>query len=206
MAEGQLRLVRTRYPGFDILSQKKEWDPHTREIVLKRLGPFPELQFLSEQEADMVRVITKHLVYEERDEIIDFVIHHLDQKLNSNIGESQRSPQAPAAKDLIRWGLAALNQVALDHYDEAFVKLVEKKQFEILAALQQGQVPMVPDWSKVPQQDLFKKLLSEIVPAYYSHPTVWSEIGYGGPAYPRGYYRIEFGLTDPWEAKSDEGK
>jgi len=32
---------------------------------------------------------------------------------------------------------------------------------------------------------------------------VWSEMGYGGPAYPRGYYRIEAGVTDPWEAKAE---
>ncbi|WP_369127188.1 hypothetical protein [Paenibacillus antri] len=43
--------------------------------------------------------------------------------------------------------------------------------------------------------------------AYYSHPAVWSEIGYGGPAYPRGYVRTQLGQLDPWEAhtKQPEG-
>jgi hypothetical protein len=36
--------------------------------------------------------------------------------------------------------------------------------------------------------------------AYYSHPTAWSEIGFGGPASPRGYVRMGFNRRDPWEA------
>jgi len=52
--------------------------------------------------------------------------------------------------------------------------------------------------------DFFKQLLHDTVSAYYSHPLVWSDIGYGGPAYPRGYVRVEKGLTDPWEAKAND--
>jgi hypothetical protein len=36
--------------------------------------------------------------------------------------------------------------------------------------------------------------------AYYAHPTAWSEIGWGGPASPRGYVRLDFNERDPWEA------
>src|SRR5262252_10658338 len=36
--------------------------------------------------------------------------------------------------------------------------------------------------------------------AYYMHPTAWSEIGWGGPASPRGYVRMDFDRRDPWEA------
>ena len=31
-------------------------------------------------------------------------------------------------------------------------------------------------------------------------PTAWSEIGWGGPASPRGYVRMDFDERDPWEA------
>jgi hypothetical protein len=36
---------------------------------------------------------------------------------------------------------------------------------------------------------------------YYAHPAAWSEIGFGGPASPRGYVRLGFDQRDPWEAK-----
>ena len=35
--------------------------------------------------------------------------------------------------------------------------------------------------------------------AYYSHPYAWDEIGFGGPAYPRAYMRLEHGEPEPWE-------
>lgn len=195
--------IRTRYPGYDLLKEQKEWDPHTREVVLKRLGPFPKPKFLQENEVQMLKIIANHLVYDNRSEITDWVIHHIDQSLTSNIGEGQRAPKAPQAKDLIRWGLQAINKVATIKYKAVFLGLDEKQQFGILAAIQNGKAEAVPEWAKVPQKELFKKLAAEIVSAYYSHPTVWSEIGYGGPAYTRGYVRVEIGLTDPWEAKSD---
>ena len=31
-------------------------------------------------------------------------------------------------------------------------------------------------------------------------PTAWNEIGFGGPASPRGYVRMDFDRRDPWEA------
>jgi hypothetical protein len=43
-------------------------------------------------------------------------------------------------------------------------------------------------------------VLDEIVRAYYAHPAAWSEIGFGGPASPRGYVRLAAGRQDPWEA------
>ena len=42
-------------------------------------------------------------------------------------------------------------------------------------------------------------LLGDCVTAYYSHPWSWDEIGFGGPAYPRAYMRLENGLPEPWE-------
>jgi hypothetical protein len=35
--------------------------------------------------------------------------------------------------------------------------------------------------------------------AFYSHPWAWNEIGFGGPAYPRGYARLGAGEREHWE-------
>lgn len=192
---------RTRYPGFNVLSQVKEWDPHTRDIVLKRLGPFQGLKFLTPEEATMIKTIASHILYENREGILNYVVHHLDQTLASNIGESERKPKTPPAKDLIRQGLTALNKVAQKTAQKPFTWLDGASQFKIIAALQTETVEPIPDWSRIPPKELFVKLAGMMTKAYYSHPTIWSEIGYAGPAYPRGYVRIESGLTDPWEAK-----
>ena len=195
---------RSQYPDYNVLTQVKEWDPHTREIVLKRLGPFPPPKFLQQGEVEMIKNIARHLTFDNRNEILDYVVFYSDEKLASEIGESERKPGVPKEKDLIRLGLKAIGDSAERIHQAKFPELDQKKQCAILAALQNGQAQGIPDWDKVLQQALFKKLTELIISAYYSHPTIWSEIGYGGPAYPRGYVRIEPGLTDPWEAKRND--
>ena len=57
-------------------------------------------------------------------------------------------------------------------------------------------------WGDLPAGGFFlHHLLKDVVSIYYSHPAAWSEIGYGGPAGPRGYARLGFDERDPWEAK-----
>jgi hypothetical protein len=43
-------------------------------------------------------------------------------------------------------------------------------------------------------------VIPDITHAYYAHPTAWNEIGFGGPASPRGYARMGLDRRDPWEA------
>ncbi len=195
--------IRTRYPGYDILKEEDHWDEHTREIVLKRLGPFPEHKFLKHHEAQMIFTIAQHIVYDHRKEILDYVLHHMDNTLSSPVGEDQRKTGTPEQKVLIREGLKAIDKLAKKQYGPPFLEISIEQQLSILTALHKGLAPPMKEWQTIPQKALFKKLATTMVSAYYSHPTVWSEIGYGGPAYPRGYVRVERGLTDPWEAKRD---
>ena len=44
-------------------------------------------------------------------------------------------------------------------------------------------------------------VVQDCVEAYYSHPWAWDEIGFGGPAYPRAYMRLERGEPEPWEVE-----
>lgn len=201
-----MREKRTRYPSYDVLSEKEQWDEHTREIVTKRLGPFPGNRFLNDHEADIVYAVARHIVYDDRKEILDYVVHHLDNILASPIGESQRKDNTPEQKTLLRRGLKAIENLAQKQFGVPFLETDIQQQFSILDNLAQGKAIPLNDWQSIPQKELFKKLATEIVSAYYSHPAVWSEIGYGGPAYPRGYVRVEMGLTDPWEAKRDAGE
>jgi len=57
-------------------------------------------------------------------------------------------------------------------------------------------------WGDMPVQCFFSELLlKDVLEIYYSHPAAWSEIGFGGPASPRGYVRTGFDERDPWEAE-----
>lgn len=189
------------YPDYDVLQEQDAWDQHTREIVLRRLEEPPPLRFLTQHEAKTLEAIARHLVYEHREPILRYVVSEADQKLSNPYGEAQREVGVPPAQTLVREGLAALDEIAHKRQGRPFFQLDIPVQFDMLAALQKGQLEAIPAWQQVPQKALFKKLAALVVQAYYSHPHVWSEIGYGGPAFPRGYLRIELGLRDPWEAK-----
>ncbi len=59
---------------------------------------------------------------------------------------------------------------------------------------------MPPGAACRPRRSSSSACAHDIVHAYYAHPTAWSEIGWGGPASPRGYVRMDFDERDPWEA------
>lgn len=185
---------RTRYPGYDVMAHAGAWDPHTRSIVERRLRPPAKPAFLTPQEAQTLRAIVSHLLYEDRDDILGYVLSHIDQQLGSPPGEAQRKEGMPPRPQRVREGLAALDKLAVRKHGAPFADCVVPEQFAVLAALQKGSRH---------EKEFFETLLALAVEAYASHPAVWSEMGYGGPAYPRGYYRIEAGVTDPWEAKAE---
>ena len=53
----------------------------------------------------------------------------------------------------------------------------------------------------MPVKHYWTLLVQDAVEAYYAHPYAWDEIGFGGPAYPRGYMRLERGQPEPWEVE-----
>jgi Gluconate 2-dehydrogenase subunit 3 len=59
-----------------------------------------------------------------------------------------------------------------------------------------------PSWQGLPPKQFFSSLLLRAaISIYYAHPAAWNEIGFGGPASPRGYVRLGFDRRDPWEAE-----
>lgn len=177
------------YPGYDVWNQHEAWDEHTRQIVRKRKTPQVLYKFFTYDEGSIMQTLIQVLVDDHRLEVLTYVLEHLDQSLASPIGESQRNVNVLPKKMLIKDGLGRIDFISHRSYGSGFVSLVPDQQEQVLNVTSQD------------YPDFFKALLHDVVEAYYSHPIVWSDIGYGGPAYPRGYVRVEKGLVDPWEAK-----
>lgn len=194
---------KSHYPSYDVMREQDHWDDNTQQIVGSRLLEDLEYRFFTVEEAETLKRVCGDLVGDYRDDIIQFVLGHIDQSLSSSAGEGQRKAGVPKGQILIREGLKALQRSAEQKYLFAFIALDPSDRRQLLADVSLGQAPTVPEWTGVPQVEWFKKLLTLTVEAYYSHPTVWSEIGYGGPAYPRGYVRTQLGQLDPWEAQPE---
>ena len=160
-------------------------------------------QFFTPSQALLVQTIASLLVDDHRLEVLTYVTQHLDNTVASPIGEDQRKVGVPPKQELYRLGLSGFDAESQARYQVGFVALKRAEQLAVMEAIASGTVMDAKAWGQLSPVDFFKRLLQDTVGAYYSHPLVWSDIGYGGPAYPRGYVRVEKGLTDPWEAKAD---
>ncbi|MEW9702236.1 gluconate 2-dehydrogenase subunit 3 family protein [Paenibacillus sp. SI8] len=190
----------SQYPTYDVMKEQEEWDDHTRSIVKGRITRDHLYHFLTPVEAECLRTWCSLLMDDDRGEIIQYVIGHIDQIAVDNKGESQRKIGVPPLEILLRQGLKAIDESGWIAASQPFSQLDESAQRQIMLHISEGTLPATEAWQGIPQKDLFQKLLTLTVEAYYSHPQVWSEIGFGGPAYPRGYVRADLGQQDPWEA------
>lgn len=194
----------SHYPSFDVMNEQDEWDDHTQTIVTSRLKSNTNFQFLTPFEAEILRRICTLLVNDQTPEVLDFVLGHIDQTLHQSPGEGQRKAGVPQAPELIRAGLKAIEQGTRLVYASSFLDLDTPKQKQYLQQISESIAEPQDVWSHIPQEALFKKLMNLAAESYCSHPKVWSEIGYAGPAYPRGYVRTELGQLDPWEAQPEQ--
>ena len=72
----------------------------------------------------------------------------------------------------------------------------------VLQAIHDGKPAAAKEiWKQMSIGRFWLMLMQDAVGAYYSHPWAWDEIGFGGPAYPRAYTRLERGEPEPWEVE-----
>ena len=84
-----------------------------------------------------------------------------------------------------------------------FSELPPGRQDTVLKIIQEGDVKS-PAWGQISAKMFFKqRILHDVATSYFTHPTSWNEIGFGGPASPRGYVRLEANRRDAWEARED---
>jgi hypothetical protein len=193
-----------RYPGYDVLSKRNSvsWNDQTREVIDARLGLNGELhQFCDETEWKALRAICDQIIPQPADRAAKVPIAAMiDQKLHGGKDDGYRDARLPDQDKAWRLGLAAIDAEAMAACEKPFGELSHDQQRWLLGKIQRGQVTTVA-WQDMSPALFFKKrLLHDIVSAYYAHPASWNEIGFGGPASPRGYVRMNFDRRDPWEA------
>ena len=194
--------VRTRYPGYDVLSKRQSlsWNEQTRGVVTRRLALGGPPRFFSDEEFQTVIAIASRVVPQPTTRAPVPVASLVDDKLASGKSEGFRVAGMPREPDAWRRGLKALDAEAIGAYGEYFRRLATGLQDALLARMQSGELKSTA-WGSMPSKEFFKKRMAhDIVLAYYAHPTAWSEIGWGGPASTRGYVRLDFNERDPWEA------
>ncbi len=190
------------YPGFSTMSQQKYWDAATRKVITDRLTNTPPIRFFTPQEANtMYAVVDRILPQEDRTPARRIpLLPGMDERLYVNRIEGYRYEDMPSDQEAYRIGARAFAQMAQSLHGKAFEELGTREQEEILKSIHDAEPKAAQDeWEKLNIERFWSLLVSDVCSVYYAHPWAWDEIGFGGPAYPRGYMRLEEGEPEPWE-------
>jgi choline dehydrogenase-like flavoprotein len=193
-----------RYPGYDVLAKRDSpsWNEQTRRAIDERLALDPERHtFFTDAEWPTVRAICARVLAQENGDAARVPLAAmLDQKLAEDSRDGYRDAHMPPQREAWRRALLAFDAEAVVRHGRRFHELALTDQADLLSLCQQGEL-RDPAWGDMPPAEFFsKRLLHDVVGNYYAHPIGWNEIGYGGPASPRGYVRMNYDRRDPWEA------
>jgi hypothetical protein len=191
-----------RYPHYDVLAKRHtpSWNEKTRRVIDQRLAVPREPRFLPSEEFRTLDAVCARIVPQPATRPPVPIAALIDTKLFEDKGDGYRDHRLPPLREAWQRGLRALDAEARATRGGSFNTLSADEQDALLRAAQEGRLTN-PAWEGMSSKLFFaKRLLTDIVKAYYGHPTAWSEIGYGGPASPRGYVRMNFDRRDPWEA------
>ena len=191
-----------RYPGYDVLAKRHtpSWNEQTRRVIDRRLAVPRTPRFFSDHEFATVDSIAALIVPQPAHRPPVPVAGLIDAKLLDDIGDGFRAADMPRQRTAWQRGLRALDAEAQAAHGATFRALTVARQHDLLLRMERGALKDNA-WGGMAAAHFFRqRVLHDIVLAYWSHPTAWNEIGWGGPASPRGYVRMGYDERDPWEA------
>lgn len=189
---------RGRYPGFDVLDSVAAWDHVTAGVVLGRLALPGELAFFTPAEVGVAAPLLDLLLAQDCDPRVP-VLALIDARLAAGETDGWHYDDMPEDGQAWRDTLRCLDDDAhVRHQGRGFAHLIGDEQAALVQAVQDLSTDSAPwhDWSATHVWSLWTRYACT---AFYSHPWAWNEIGFPGPAYPRGYVNIGVNAREHWE-------
>ena len=194
-----------RYPDYDVLEQADHWDAVTREKVLARVHDVPPVRFFSAGEAATIGALCD-LLTAQHDEPRIPVLNFIDEKLHAGGGDGYQYADMPDDTEAWRVVARGLDEEAARRAGAAsFAAAGDDVRRAIVEDLANARLAGGA-WEAVNVQRLFSLVMRYVVQSFYSHPWAWNEIGFGGPAYPRGYSRFGSPHLNAAEREAWEGR
>jgi hypothetical protein len=191
-----------RFPGYDVLAKREgmSWNDATRRTIDARLSLPRVPRFFNAAEWLTLEALCDRIVPQPRNRPPIPVAAMVDDKMLNNKTDGYRNAKLPRMQQAWQRGLHALDEEAKTRCGGRFHTISAAEQDALIRQMQQGELAD-PAWGDMPGKIFFnERVVHDIAGAYYAHPTAWNEIGFGGPASPRGYVRMGFNKRDPWEA------
>lgn len=185
-----------RYPDYDVLAGAMHWDEATRRVVLGRVAEPPPVRCFDAAAARALRAFCDIVTAQHAEPRIP-VLEMVDAKLYEGKLDGFRYHDMPSDQETWRRVAANLDASAAQRgCTEGFAEASDELKHELVRCFSQGEL----DWD-LPVSRAWEVVMRMVLAAFYSHPWAWNEIGFGGPAYPRGFARIGPGQREHWEAK-----
>ena len=188
---------RARFPGLDVLGQARHWDRVTADLVTARLSPPSELAFFTGAEAACAGVLLNLLTGQQDDQEIP-ILHMVDARLAAGETDGWRYCDMPEDGQAWRDTLAYLDEDAAGRCGTTFADAPEADQLKLIQAVQDL---ASGDWHGLNAAHVWSLWTRYTCTALYAHPLAWDEIGFSGPAYPRGYKNIGVDKLEPFEVR-----
>jgi hypothetical protein len=188
--------VQERFPGFDTLEEVPTWDAVTAGVVLARLGRPPDLRFFTLEEQAVGYLLFDQLLDQRRPPYVP-VLEFVDARLAEHQTDGWHYADMPEDGTAFRRSFTGLDDDARSRFGRPFAALSWDEQAQLVQHVQDTH----GDWHGMPAQHVWSLWTRYGCAAFYSHPYAWNEIGFGGPAYPRGYKNIGVDKREPWEVR-----
>jgi hypothetical protein len=189
-----------RYPDYDVLAQARHWDEVTRRVVLDRLENVPPIRFFTPREASTLEAFCD-VVTAQRSEPRVPVLSYIDEKLYEGERDGWQYFDLPDDDDVWRRAACGLDDEARRQSYDSYAAAPDDVQAGIVDRFARADLHGGV-WQTMNVAQAFKVLMRYVAQAFYSHPWAWNEIGFGGPAYPRGYGAFgspHLGEAESWE-------
>ena len=187
-----------RYPDFDVLAEADHWDDATRRVVLARLEP-PALRFFDEAQARTLNAFCDTVLAQDREPRVA-VLAFVDAKLYEGRLDGFQYADMPDDRETWRLVARGLDEAAVEHDAASYGAADAETQLAVCQAFAEGELSGGV-WDGLPVAHAWAVVMRAVLGAFYSHPWAWNEIGFGGPAYPRGYMRLGVGQKEAWEGE-----
>jgi hypothetical protein len=170
----------------------------TTRVVLSRVRPSAPGRFFTAAEEPTARLLMDRLLAQDTEPRVP-VFELVDERLAQRAGDGYRYLDMPEDPEAWRASIAGLEADARGLHGRQFPDLGRGGQRRLIEKVRTTE----SDWHGLPGHRVFSLWMRYSCSAFYSHPWAWNEIGFGGPAYPRGYKNLGFDGREPWEAAED---
>lgn len=190
------------FPTYNVLDKRDtpSWNDQTRKAIDERLALQVPDGILDDVQLASLEQLISRVVPHPHGRPPTTTLAMIVRRIAENRSDGYRDHRLPQTAECWKRGLDALEEEARVRHDGAFASLMPVEVDALLKCVASANVKA--DWGNLPP-DVFwaKRLLPDCISAHWAQPSLWSAMGFGGPASPRGYVRLSLNRRDPWEAE-----